>query len=99
MEFDKLTALYEAFHLAKGRIIVKNKDTGKILLDKKAEFVPSKTGLAQYMASDPDFEMLMGEFVNYYFQKQKVIDKGPKRLIILSDPISKFVIKALASLR
>lgn len=98
MDFNKLTSLYEAFHLVKGRIIVKNKETGKVLIDKKAEFVPSKTGLAQYMESDPEFEMTMGEFVNYYFQKQKIIDKGGKRIIMFSDPISKYVIKAIASL-
>lgn len=95
MTFDKLVTILEEEH-GDIRILCYDKMHKRIVIDKKCNFKPFKVEqMVNYIKDDPDFQMKIGEVIDYPFGIQRVQQKGNTKMMTIDDPNSLFKIKAI----
>jgi transcription elongation factor GreA-like protein len=95
MSFDSLVTILEQEHGPK-RIHCYDKMHKRIVIDKKCHFSPFKVEqMVNYIKDDPDFQMKIGEVIDYPFGHQHVQTKGSTKMMTIDDPNSLFKIKAI----
>jgi|LauGreDrversion4_2_1035121.scaffolds.fasta_scaffold56608_4 hypothetical protein len=95
MTFDKLVTILEEEH-GEIRILCYDKMHKRIVIDKKCSFKPFNVEqMVNYIKDDPDFQMKIGEVIDYPFGTQRVQQKGNTKMMTIDDPNSLFKIKAI----
>ncbi len=95
MSFDSLVTILEQEH-GPIRILCYDKMHKRIVIDKKCNFSPFKVEqMVNYIKDDPDFQMKIGEVIDYPFGHQHVQTKGSSKMMTIDDPNSLFKIKAI----
>jgi hypothetical protein len=95
MSFDSLVTILEQEH-GPIRILCYDKMHKRIVIDKKCNFHPFKVEqMVNYIKDDPDFQMKIGEVIDYPFGHQHVQTKGSSKMMTIDDPNSLFKIKAI----
>ena len=93
MTFSSLVTLLEQEN-GNIRIICYDKMHKRIVIDKKVNFKPFNVEqMVNYIKDDPDFQMKIGEVIDYPFGSQRVQIKGPTKIITIDDPNSLFKIR------
>lgn len=95
MTFNGLVALYEE---KKGsiRILCYDKMHKRIVIDKKCDFKPFNVEhMVNFIKDDPDFQMRIGEVIDFPFGHQHVQQKGSSKIMTIDDPNSNFKIRAI----
>ena len=95
MTFDSLVTLLEQEN-GNIRILCYDKMHKRIVIDKKCDFKPFKVEqMVNYIKDDPDFQMRIGEVIDFPFGHQHVQQKGSSKMMTIDDPNSNFRIKAI----
>ena len=95
MTFESLVTLLEQEN-GSIRILCYDKMHKRIVIDKKCDFKPFKVEqMVNYIKDDPDFQMRIGEVIDFPFGHQHVQQKGSSKMMTIDDPNSNFRIKAI----
>lgn len=95
MTFSSLVTLLEQDN-GSIRIICLDKMHNRIVIDKKCNFKPFNVEqMVNYIKDDPDFQMRIGEVIDFPFGHQHVQTKGSSKMMTIDDPNSNFKIKAI----
>jgi len=78
------------------RIICYDKMHKRVVIDKKCHFKPFNVEhMVNYIKDDPDFQMRIGEVIDFPFGHQHVQQKGSSKIMTIDDPNSNFKIRAI----
>ena len=95
MTFDSLVTLLEQEN-GDIRILCYDKMGKRIVIDKKCNFKPFNVEhMVNYIKDDPDFQMRIGEVIDFPFGHQHVQQKGSSKIMTIDDPNSNFKIRAI----
>jgi len=95
MTFDSLVTLLEQEN-GDIRILCYDKMHKRIVIDKKCNFKPFNVEhMVNYIKDDPDFQMRIGEVIDFPFGHQHVQVKGSSKIMTIDDPNSNFKIRAI----
>ena len=95
MTFNNLVTILEQEH-SSIRILCYDKMHKRVVVDKKCDFKPFNVEqMVNYIKDDADFQMKIGEVIDFPFGHQHVQQKGSSKIITIDDPNSLFKIKAI----
>ena len=95
MTFNSLVTLLEQEN-GSIRILCYDKMHKRIVIDKMCSFKPFNVEqMVNYIKDDPDFQMRIGEVIDFPFGHQHVQQKGSSKMMSIDDPNSNFRIKAI----
>ena len=95
MTFNSLITLLEQEN-GSIRILCYDKMHKRIVIDKKCHFKPFNVEqMVNYIKDDPDFQMRIGEVIDFPFGHQHVQQKGSSKIMTIDDPNSNFKIRAI----
>lgn len=95
MTFNSLVTLLEQEN-GSIRILCYDKMHKRIVIDKMCSFKPFNVEqMVNYIKDDPDFQMRIGEVIDFPFGHQHVQQKGSSKMMTIDDPNSNFRIKAI----
>jgi hypothetical protein len=97
MTFNEQVTILEQEH-GSIRILCYDKMHKRVVVDKKCNFKPFNVEqMVNYIKDDADFQMKIGEVIDFPFGHQHVQQKGSSKIITIDDPNSLF--KVIAILR
>lgn len=95
MTFNSLVTLLEQEN-GSIRILCYDKMHKRIVIDKMCSFKPFNVEqMVNFIKDDPDFQMRIGEVIDFPFGHQHVQQKGSSKMMTIDDPNSNFRIKAI----
>jgi len=95
MTFNEQATILEQQH-GSIRILCYDKMHKRVVVDKKCSFKPFNVEqMVNYIKDDADFQMKIGEVIDFPFGHQHVQQKGSSKIITIDDPNSLFKIRAI----
>lgn len=95
MTFNEQVTILEQEH-GSIRILCYDKMHKRVVVDKKCSFKPFNVEqMVNYIKDDADFQMKIGEVIDFPFGHQHVQQKGSSKIITIDDPNSLFKIRAI----
>jgi hypothetical protein len=95
MTFNEQVTILEQEH-GSIRILCYDKMHKRVVVDKKCNFKPFNVEqMVNYIKDDADFQMKIGEVIDFPFGHQHVQQKGSSKIITIDDPNSLFKIRAI----
>ena len=95
MTFESIATILEQEH-GNIKILCYDKMHKTVIIDKFCNFKPFNIEqLVNFIKDDADFQMKIGETIDYPFGHQHVQQKGSSKIITIDDPNSLFKIKAI----
>jgi len=95
MTFNEQVTILEQQH-GSIRILCYDKMHKRVVVDKKCSFKPFNVEqMVNYIKDDADFQMKIGEVIDFPFGHQHVQQKGSSKIITIDDPNSLFKIRAI----
>jgi deoxyribose-phosphate aldolase len=95
MTFNEQVTILEQQH-GSIRILCYDKMHKRVVVDKKCSFKPFNVEqMVNYIKDDADFQMKIGEVIDFPFGHQHVQQKGTSKIITIDDPNSLFKIRAI----
>jgi len=95
MTFNEQATILEQEH-GSIRILCYDKMHKRVVVDKKCSFKPFNVEqMVNYIKDDADFQMKIGEVIDFPFGHQHVQQKGSSKIITIDDPNSLFKIRAI----
>jgi deoxyribose-phosphate aldolase len=95
MTFNEQATILEQQH-GSIRILCYDKMHKRVVVDKKCNFKPFNVEqMVNYIKDDADFQMKIGEVIDFPFGHQHVQQKGSSMIITIDDPNSLFKIRAI----
>ena len=95
MTFNEQVTILEQQH-GSIRILCYDKMHKRVVVDKKCSFKPFNVEqMVNYIKDDADFQMKIGEVIDFPFGHQHVQQKGSSKIITIDDPNSLFKVRAI----
>lgn len=95
MTFNNLVTILEQEH-GSIRILCYDKMHKRVVVDKKCDFKPFNVEqMVNYIKDDADFQMKIGEVIDFPFGHQHVQQKRSSKIITIDDPNSLFKVRAI----
>ena len=95
MTFNEQVTILEQQH-GSIRILCYDKMHKRVVVDKKCNFKPFNVEqMVNYIKDDADFQMKIGEVIDFPFGHQHVQQKGSSKIITIDDPNSFFKVRAI----
>lgn len=95
MTFNEQATILEQQH-GSIRILCYDKMHKRVVVDKKCNFKPFNVEqMVNYIKDDADFQMKIGEVIDFPFGHQHVQQKGSSKIITIDDPNSLFKVRAI----
>ena len=95
MTFNEQVTILEQEH-GSIRILCYDKMHKRVVVDKKCSFKPFNVEqMVNYIKDDADFQMKIGEVIDFPFGHQHVQQKGSSKIITIDDPNSLFKVRAI----